>query len=107
MLPYQAKGALLMIKSRILKWGDYLGLLRWTLNVIRALSRKRERRVQIRGEIIKEVELRVMRAMIPGTWVASRSWKRHEHRFSPWSIHRNAALMIDLDFSLMRTTLDC
>lgn len=43
-----------VIKLRLLKWGDYLGLLRWTLNVIEALIRRRERRVRIReGDIIK------------------------------------------------------
>lgn len=76
-----------MIKLRFLKWGDYLRLLRWTLSVIRALIRKRERRVRIsEGDIIKEVEFRVMRAMVQRDerpWVASRSQKRHGNRFSP------------------------
>lgn len=95
-----------MIAWRILRWGDYLGISRLS-NIIRWLDKgKRERQGSQRRRWWVKQRLEWCRAVSPGMWASSRSWKRHWNRFFPRASRRNIALPTHLPVRLVRPILE-
>ena len=123
MLPYIVTGALQMW-LRILRWGDYPSLSRWTLNITtNVLTRGRQRQILLQNreddvtssaerEIFEVIGLWNMKEGVMSQWIdriqkTSKGWKRKGNGLSPRASRGSLALLTpwfqpsEIDFRLL------